>query len=166
MGGYGEVGARLEALTWGAEDLSVALGASTAVDADGEWLFTYQLARSLCLAAAAAAGVAAIDTVYTDFRDARGLQLRARDARRDGFAGKLAIHPEQIGIINEAFLPSSEEIAAARRVVAAFDAAEGETGDDAGEIGVAALDGKMLDRPHVIRARRLLALAAKQWKGP
>lgn len=166
MGGYVEVGSRLAALTWGAEDLSVALGASTAVDADGEWLFTYQLARALCLAAAAAGGVAAIDTVYTDFRDARGLQRRARDARRDGFAGKLAIHPEQIGIINEAFLPSSEEIAAARRVVAAFDAAESETGDDAGEIGVAALDGKMLDRPHLIRARRLLALAAKRWNGP
>lgn len=157
MGAYNAVGPRLEALTWGAEDLSVALGASTAAGAHGEWLFTYQLARSLCLAAAAAAGVGAIDTVYADFRDADGLRRQAHAARRDGFIGKLAIHPVQVDIINAAFRPSGEEIAAARRVVAAFDAA----GDEPAATGVVARDGKMLDRPHLLRARRVLVLAGE-----
>lgn len=161
MTGYAEIGPRLEALTWGAEDLSAALGAATAVDGDGEWLFTYQLARSLCLAAAAAAGVGAVDTVYTDFRDTDGLRRQSLQARRDGFTGKLAIHPDQIPIINEAFRPSSDEIADARRVVAAFDAAGDAASQDAGATGVVALNGKMLDRPHLLRARRLLALAGK-----
>lgn len=160
---YAETGPRLEALTWGAEDLSAALGASTALDDDGEWLFTYQLARSLCLAAAAAAGVGAVDTVYTDFRDADGLRRQALQARRDGFTGKLAIHPNQIPIINEAFRPSDDELDAARGVVAAFDAAGDAAGRDGTATGVVALNGKMLDRPHLLRARRLLALAGK-WK--
>ncbi|HEU4618673.1 MAG TPA: CoA ester lyase [Gammaproteobacteria bacterium] len=146
MGGYASVGPRLAGLTWGAEDLSAALGAATAVDADGEWLFTYELVRSLCLLAAGAAGVAAIDTVFSDFRDADGLRRQAARARRDGFTGKLAIHPAQIEIINETFRPTREEVDAARRVVAAL-------GD---EVGVTSIDGRMLDRPHLLRALRLL----------
>lgn len=145
-------GARLAGLTWGAEDLSAALGAATAVGEDGAWLPVYELARSLCLLAARAAGVAPIDTVYTNFRDAGGLRRQAREARRDGFSGKLAIHPDQIGIIHEAFQPTAAEIDAARRVVAAFE--------DAND-GVVALDGRMLDEPHLQHARRLLARAAQ-----
>jgi citrate lyase subunit beta/citryl-CoA lyase len=137
-------------LTWGAEDLSVALNATTNVDERGEWLPPYELARGLCLLAAAGAGVPAIDTVYTDFRDPGGLERQARAARRDGFAGKLAIHPDQVEIINEAFRPSAEEIALARRVLAAFGATPA---------GVVALDGRMLDRPHELRARRTLHVA-------
>jgi citrate lyase subunit beta/citryl-CoA lyase len=152
LAGHTRGGPRLAALTWGAEDLSVALGAATNVDERGDWLPPYQLARSLCLLAAAAAGVAAIDTPYTDFGDAKGLARQAAAARRDGFTGKLAIHPSQVPIINEAFRPAAEEIAVARRIVAAFDAAAGD--------GVVALDGKMLDRPHLTRARRTLQLAA------
>ena len=125
LGGYSHSGPRLAALTWGAEDLSVALGAAVNVDERGDWLPPYQLARSLCLLAAAAAGVAAIDTPYTDFRDAAGLARQAAAARRDGFTGKLAIHPAQVDIINEAFRPDAQEVAAARRIVAAFDAAAG-----------------------------------------
>jgi citrate lyase subunit beta/citryl-CoA lyase len=152
LGGYAAAGPRLAALTWGAEDLSVALGASTAVGDDGRWLFTFELARSLCLAAAHAAGVAAIDTVYASFRDAAGLQRQAADAYRDGFTGKLAIHPDQVAIINEVFQPSRAEVDAAHRIVAAFD----HTG-----AGAVAHDGRMLDRPHLLRARRVLALAAR-----
>ncbi len=148
LGRYAESGPRLAALTWGAEDLSAALGAVTAVGEEGAWLPVYELARSLCLLAARAAGVAAIDTVYTDLRDAQGLRRQALAARRDGFDGKLAIHPEQIGVIHEAFRPSAVEIAAARRVVAAFEAAAD---------GAVALDGRMVDRPHLERARQVLA---------
>jgi citrate lyase subunit beta / citryl-CoA lyase len=151
LGGYASCGPRLAALTWGAEDLSVAVGAASNVDEHGEWLPLFQLARSLCLLAAAAAGVGAIDTVYTDFRDERGLLRHTTAARRDGFSGKLAIHPEQVEIINRAFEPDAEEIAHARRVVAAF-ADEG--------TGVVAVDGRMLDRPHLARARRTLNVAA------
>jgi citrate lyase subunit beta / citryl-CoA lyase len=151
LAGYARGGPRLAALTWGAEDLSVALGAAVNVDERGEWLPPYQLARSLCLLAAAAAGVAAIDTPYTDFRDTEGLARQAAAARRDGFTGKLAIHPAQVDIINQAFQPDAQEVAAARRIVAAFDAAAG--------VGVVAVDGKMLDRPHLVRARRTLELA-------
>jgi citrate lyase subunit beta / citryl-CoA lyase len=152
LAGYTRSGPRLAGLTWGAEDLSVALGAAANVDERGDWLPPYQLARSLCLLAAAAAGVAAIDTPYTDFRNAEGLARQAAEARRDGFTGKLAIHPSQVPIINEAFRPDAEEVAVARRIVAAFDAAAG--------AGVVAIDGKMLDRPHLTRARRTLRLAA------
>jgi len=146
-------GRRLAALAWGAEDLCVALGATTNVDERGEWLPPYELARSLCLLAAAGAGVPAIDTVYTKLGDANGLERQARAARRDGFVGKLAIHPEQIEILNRAFQPTAEELEHARRVVAAFDA-EG--------VGVVTLDGRMLDRPHLQRARRTLRLASPE----
>src|SRR5690606_21379869 len=118
MGEYRHCGPRLAAMSWGAEDLSVALDAVTNVDEDGDWLFTYRLARSLCLLAAGAADVAAIDTVYTDFRDPAGLMRQTIEARRDGFSGKLAIHPEQIDVIHQALQPSAEEITQARRVVA------------------------------------------------
>ncbi len=151
MANYAGASPRLAALTWGAEDLSAAVGAEAALDADGEWLPPYQLARSLCLFAAAHAGVPAIDTVWTSFRDEPGLRRQARAAKRDGFAGKLAIHPAQIDVLNDVFTPTASEVEHARRIVAAFAAAA-----DAGAI---ALDGRMLDQPHLLRARRTLALA-------
>ncbi|MEO0616709.1 MAG: CoA ester lyase [Pseudomonadota bacterium] len=139
---------RVAALTWGGEDLSAALGASTHHDAAGNWIATYQLARSLTLVAARACGVLAIDTLHADFRDLEGLETVAGEARRDGFDGMMAIHPAQVPVINDAFTPSEEELAHARRVVAAFDAAP--------EAGVVQLDGRMLDRPHLANAQRLL----------
>ena len=149
---YASAGPRLAALTWGAEDLSAALGAVTAVDEHGEWLPPYQIARSLCLFAAGAAEVPAIDTVHTDVGDLDGLRRSALAAHRDGFAGKLAIHPDQVAVLNQAFQPTAAAVAAAQAVVTAFAAADG--------AGVVAYEGKMLDRPHLSRARRLLAQAA------
>ncbi len=142
---------RLAGLSWGAEDLSAAVGGSANRDADGNWLPQFELARSLCLFAAAAAEVAAIDTVFTDFRNREGLLRYAANARRDGFSGMLAIHPAQVEAINAAFEPTAEEIAHARRVVAAFEESPG-----AGTIG---LDGKMIDRPHLVQAKRILQQA-------
>ena len=142
---------RLAGLSWGAEDLSAALGASTNRDADGNWLPTYEMARSMCLLAAAASEVAAIDTVFTDFKNSDGLRDYAAKARRDGFSGMLAIHPAQIGVINKAFMPSSAELENAERIVELFAANPG-----AGTIGLA---GKMIDRPHLVQALRLLATA-------
>ena len=139
---------RLAALTWGAEDLSAALGASDNRDEEGNWLPPYELARSLCLCAAAAADVAAVDTVYTDFRDTDGLSQYAANARRDGFSGMLAIHPAQVEVINNAFVPAAEEIERAERIVALFDDNPG-----AGALG---MDGEMIDRPHLVQAQRLL----------
>ena len=155
--GYTRETPRLAGLTWGAEDLSAALGAAATRFDDGRWRPPYELARSLCLLAAAAAAVPAIDTVYTDYRDLDGLARYAADARRDGFSGMLAIHPAQVPVINEAFAPTAEEIEEARRVVAAFEAHPG-----AGTVG---LDGRMLDRPHEERARRVLELAGRS-SGP
>ncbi|HEX4387305.1 MAG TPA: CoA ester lyase [Steroidobacteraceae bacterium] len=143
--------ARLIGLTWGAEDLSTALGSLGRYQADGSLTFTLQMARSLCLVTAAAIGVAAIDGVHADFRDAAGLARELQEARRDGFTGKLAIHPEQIAPINAAFTPTESELEHARRVVEAFAAAAGS--------GVASLDGRMIDRPHLVQAQRLLAAA-------
>ncbi|HEY5642748.1 MAG TPA: CoA ester lyase [Woeseiaceae bacterium] len=150
---HGYIGAtpRLAGLSWGAEDLSAAVGASANRDAAGEWLPQFELARSLCLFAAAAAEVAAIDTVFTNFRDQEGLARYAANARRDGFSGMLAIHPAQVEIINAAFTPGADEIRQARRIVAAFEDAPG-----AGTIG---LDGRMIDRPHLLQAQRLLEQA-------
>ena len=145
---------RLAGLSWGAEDLSAAVGASTNRDETGNWLPLYEMARSLCLVAAAAAEVAAIDTVYTDFRDQDGLRRYAAAARRDGFSGMLAIHPAQVEIINAAFEPSADEIERAHRIVALFD-----ENLDAGTVG---LDGKMIDRPHLVQARRLLQQAQRK----
>lgn len=149
---YASGGPRLAALTWGAEDLSAALGAATAVDEHGAWLPPYELARSLCLLAAGAAEVPAIDTVHTDIRDLDALTRSALAAYRDGFSGKLAIHPDQVPVLNRAFRPTADAVAAAQAVVTAFAAAEG--------AGVVAFNGKMLDRPHLLRAQRVLALAA------
>ena len=142
---------RLAGLTWGAEDLSAALGASTNLGADGAWAFTYQMVRSLTLLAAHAAGVPAIDTLYVDFRDDDGLRAASRAARAEGFSGRLAIHPAQVADINAAFSPSDAEIAIARRIVAAFEAAPA--------VGTIGIDGKMYDLPHLKAARRTLAMA-------
>jgi citrate lyase subunit beta/citryl-CoA lyase len=151
------VSARLAGLTWGAEDLSAALGALAKRDAGGALTFTFQLARTTCLLTAAALGVQAIDGVHLDFRDATGLRRELEQARRDGFSGKLAIHPDQIAAINAAFTPTDAEREHARRVVAAFAAAAG--------AGVASLDGQMIDRPHLIQAQRILA-ASPRGRGP
>jgi citrate lyase subunit beta/citryl-CoA lyase len=150
---YAEATPRLAALTWGAEDLAAAIGAFSNRDGDNRWLPPFELARSLCLFAAAAAVVPAIDTVYTDFRDTGGLAQSSADARRDGFTGKLAIHPAQVAVINEAFMPTAEEIEHAQQIVAAFDAEP--------EAGVVSIDGKMIDRPHWLQARRVLDAASR-----
>jgi citrate lyase subunit beta / citryl-CoA lyase len=141
---------RLAAMTWGAEDLSAALGASGNRGEDGAFLETYRIVRSLCLIAAKAAGVDAIETLHADFRDPKGLERAARAAQREGFAGMLAIHPDQVATINAAFTPSPDDVAHAERVVAAF----------ASGAGVASLDGKMLDQPHLKQARHVIALDA------
>lgn len=141
----------LAAMSWGAEDLSAALGASSKLDRDGQLTFTYQLARSLCLAGAVAAGVQPVDGVFTDFRDLAGLQLEAESARRDGFTGKLAIHPDQVPVINAAFTPSDAEVASAQGIVDAFAASPG--------AGVLQVDGRMVDRPHLSQAQSLLTRA-------
>jgi citrate lyase subunit beta/citryl-CoA lyase len=143
---------RLYGMTWGAEDLAAALGASSNRAADGSYDGPYQLARTLCLAAARAAEVMPVDTVYTDFRDLDGLAREARQARQSGFFGKIAIHPGQSAIINDAFTPSADEIAHARRVVAVFEENPG-----AGTVGI---DGMMIDMPHLKQARAVLALSA------
>ncbi len=142
---------RLVGLTWGAEDLSAAVGASTNREANGEWSFTYKLARSLTLLAAHGAGVQAIETLHADFRDAEGLRASSRAARAEGFSGRLAIHPDQVAIINEAFTPSEAEVALARRIVAAFEADP--------SLGAVAIDGKMIDQPHLKQARSVIAQA-------
>jgi citrate lyase subunit beta/citryl-CoA lyase len=129
------------------------VGASASRDDDGNWLPPYQLARSLCLFAATASEVPAIDTVYTDFRDTDGLARYAASARRDGFSGMLAIHPEQVDVINRAFIPASAELERAERIVALF--AEN---PDAGALG---MDGEMIDRPHLLQAQRVLRLAKR-----
>lgn len=150
LGGYARVSPRLEAITWGAEDLAAAIGGNNRTAA-GEYDGPYTLARSLCLLAAAAAEVIAIDTIYTDFRDEAGLKAECAAARRSGFAAKMAIHPAQLAAINETFSVSAAEREWAERVVAAFAANPG--------AGTLALDGKMIDRPHLVLARRLLGLA-------
>ena len=139
---------RLAGLTWGAEDLSAALGAGRKRDAEGRWTDTFRLVRAQVLLAAHACQAAPIDTLYADFRDLAGLERVARESHADGFAGMLAIHPDQVAVINAAFMPSEQEIAEARRIVAAF-AAEPNT-------GALQLDGRMLDQPHLEQARRLL----------
>jgi citrate lyase subunit beta/citryl-CoA lyase len=152
LGDYATAGLkRLAGITWGAEDLSAAVGASTNLDASGNWALTYRMVRSLTLLAAHAAGVPAIDTLFVDFKDDEGLRESCRAARGEGFSGRIAIHPAQVDGINASFTPSDEEVAHARRVIAAFDAAPG-----AGTVG---LDGKMLDIPHLKQARGVLAQA-------
>jgi citrate lyase subunit beta/citryl-CoA lyase len=143
---------RLSGLSWGAEDLSAALGASTNRLPSGAWAPVYVLARSLCLLAAHAAGVDAIETLHADFRDDQGLTDSSMAARMEGFSGRLAIHPAQVATINAAFMPSAAEIAHAQAVVGAFAAQPG--------AGTVALNGAMIDAPHRKAAERLLALSA------
>ena len=141
----------LAAMSWGAEDLSADLGASSKYDECGELSFTYRMARSLCLAGAVAAGVQPVDGVFADFRDEAGLTAEARAAAREGFTGKLAIHPAQVEPINAAFTPSAEEIAHARAIVDAFAAQP--------NAGVLSVSGRMVDRPHLSQAQRVLSRA-------
>jgi len=145
---YLNPGSPLVAMSWGAEDLSAALGAASKYDADGGLSFTYKMARSLCLAGAVAAGVQPVDGVYADFRDADGLRAEAEAAAREGFTGKLAIHPNQVPIINAAFTPSAEDLKHAAEIVAAFEAHP--------NAGVLSVGGRMVDRPHLLQARRVL----------
>ena len=144
----GESLPRLGGLTWGAEDLSAAIGASRKYGDDGDWTDLFRMVRATVLLTAHAAGVPAIDTLHADFRDEAGLTRKARAARADGFSGMLAIHPDQVAPINAAFTPTEIELAGARAIVAAFAADPG--------VGVVSLDGQMLDQPHLRLARRLL----------
>jgi citrate lyase subunit beta/citryl-CoA lyase len=152
LGSYAGCSKRLVGMTWGAEDLAAALGANTNKNASGGYAFTYELARSLCLAGAVAADVQPLDTLFVDYRDAAGLAADSRISRQLGFTGRIAIHPDQVATINAAYSPDEAEIAYARRVVEAFNAAPG--------VGVVGLDGKMLDMPHLKQANRLLEMAA------
>jgi citrate lyase subunit beta/citryl-CoA lyase len=140
---------RVVGYSWGGEDLAADVGASANRTPDGEFEFTYRLARSTCLLMAAAAGIAAFDTTDTEFRDTHAVERRAQSARRDGFSGKLAIHPAQIAPIHAAFTPSDEEVRWARRVIELMSTAQGP--------GAVALDGRMIDRPHLRQAERILA---------
>ncbi|MGO4174290.1 HpcH/HpaI aldolase/citrate lyase family protein [Bosea sp. TAF32] len=153
LGSYSRSSHRLMALTWGAEDLSADLGAETNRLEDGSYTDPYRLARSLTLFGATAAQVEAIDTVFTNFRDEVAFRAECLAARRDGFTGKMAIHPAQVAPINEIFSPSPAALAKAEQIVALFAANPG--------AGVIGLDGEMLDRPHLVRAQRLLARAQK-----
>ena len=148
---YAGAGERLCGLTWGAEDLSAALGARTARDEAGRYTDVFRLARAVTLLAASAADVAAVDTVFPNFRDPAGFAAECAEAERDGFTAKMAIHPDQVPVINAAFTPSREAVERSAAVVAAFA--------EAGNPGVVSLDGKMVDRPHLKLAERLLARA-------
>jgi citrate lyase subunit beta / citryl-CoA lyase len=150
LGAYAGAGlSRLYGLTWGAEDLSAAIGAATNKDEDGRLALTYRTVRSLMLLAAKAANVEAVDTVYPDFKNLEALKQSCIASRREGFSGRFAIHPDQVDTINEAFSPSAEDVAFAERVVAAFAATES---------GAVGLDGKMLDKPHLTQAEKVLAM--------
>jgi citrate lyase subunit beta/citryl-CoA lyase len=153
LNSYAGCSARLAGLTWGAEDLATAVGASTNKDEHGEFDFTFQLARSMCLLAASHAQVQAIDTLTVDFRDQAGLQKDVLRARKAGFTGKLAIHPDQVLPIHAGFAPEAHEVAHAKRIVEAFA--------QAGGAGAVQLDGKMVDKPHLTQALRLLQLAKR-----
>ena len=145
LGSYAPAHERLAGLTWGAEDLGAVVGSSLNKQPDGDWTQPYRVVRSLCLFAAAAAEVAKIDTLYADFSDPAGLEESCRASQRDGFNGRIAIHPDQVEIINRCFSPSPEDLAQARRIVAAFDADPG--------IGAIGIDGKMYDIPHLKLSR-------------
>lgn len=148
-GTYRNCSARLIGMTWGPEDLSAELGAEANREADGTLTEPYRIARAMCLYGAAAAKVPAIETIHTDFRNPEVLRKDTELARRDGFAGRLAIHPAQVPVINAVFVPTPEQIEMAKAIVAAFAAKPG-----AGTVGI---DGKMYDRPHLARAQALLA---------
>jgi len=151
LGSYAPAHERLAGLTWGAEDLGAVVGSSTNKQPDGDWTQPYRVVRSMCLFAAAAAEVARIDTLYADFRDPAGLEESCRISQRDGFTGRIAIHPDQVETINRCFSPSAEDLAQAKRIVAAFDADPG--------VGTIGIDGKMYDIPHLKLARAIVATA-------
>ena len=149
---YVDSSTRLEGLTWGAEDLSAALGARTNREVDGRtWTSPYRLARDLCLFTASAANAQPIDTVFVNFRDEDGLRDECREAVRDGYTGKMAIHPNQVAVMNEAFTPSAEEVAFSEEILGVFASNP--------EAGVVAIRGHMIDRAHAARAERILARA-------
>lgn len=151
LGSYREARERLVGLTWGAEDLPAAIGATASREADGRYTPPYEVARALTLFAAHGAGVSAIDTVFPAIKDEAGLAAYAGRARRDGFTGMMAIHPSQVAPINAAFTPSAEDVARAQAIVDAFAASPG--------AGVLQVDGKMIDAPHLKQARHILSLA-------
>jgi citrate lyase subunit beta/citryl-CoA lyase len=154
IGTFRAASPRLIGMTWGPEDLSAELGAESNRDSDGRLTQPYRLARSLCLFGAAAAAVPAIETIHTDFRNLDALRRDTEEARRDGFTGRLAIHPAQVAVINEVFTPTADALAQARAIVQAFAASPG--------AGAIAIDGKMYDRPHLVRAQQLLARVGEQ----
>jgi citrate lyase subunit beta / citryl-CoA lyase len=147
-GSYRDCSARLIGMTWGPEDLSAEIGALANRDENGALTEPYRLARSVCLLGATAAKVPAYETIHVDFRNLEALRKDTAESRRDGFAGRLAIHPAQVAVINEVFTPNAEQIARAKAIVAAFAAKPG--------VGTVGIDGKMYDRPHLLRAQRLL----------
>jgi len=149
LGSYSPAHPRLVGMTWGAEDLGAAIGVTSNKEADGSWTFPFKVARAQCLFAAMAAEVAPIDTLYADFKNGEGLERDCGASRRDGFVGRLAIHPDQVAIINRCYSPSSDEVAHARKIVAAFEANPG--------VGTLGIDGKMYDVPHLKAARKVLA---------
>lgn len=149
LGSYGAVGPHLAGLTWGAEDLPAAIGASTSREADGSYTAPYEMVRALTLFGAHAAGIAAIETVFPHVDAPDALAAYVARARRDGFTGMMAIHPAQVAIINAGFTPTDAEITHARAVVDAFAANPG--------VGALKLDGKMIDRPHLKQAQRILS---------
>jgi citrate lyase subunit beta/citryl-CoA lyase len=151
LGSYAPAHPRLVGLTWGGEALGAAIGATDNKEPDGNWTFPYRIARAQCLFAGSAAEVAPIDTLYANFKDAEGLERDCRESRRDGFSGRIAIHPDQIATINRCYAPSEAELEQARKIVAAFAANPG-----AGTLGI---DGKMFDIPHLKAARKTLASA-------
>lgn len=157
LASYVDDDAPLMGMTWGAEDLATELGAQNNRDQNGHYCSPYIVARASCLYAAAAAGVFAIDTVFTDFRDMDGLRQECEDAARDGFIGKMAIHPAQVPVINQAFTPSEKDIADAQEIIAAFA--------EQGDAGVISINGKMLDRPHLSKAEKTLARAGSLISG-
>ena len=150
---YARASHRLTALAWGAEDLCADIGAEDNRDEHGDWSPPFALVRHLTLFAAAAAGVPAIDTIFADFGDLDGLRHECARANADGFAAKLAIHPDQAPVINQLFTPSGETLARAQAIVAAFSANR--------EAGAVSIDGRMFDRPHLLRSQRILARAAR-----
>jgi citrate lyase subunit beta/citryl-CoA lyase len=151
LGSYRGASQRLFGLTWGAEDLSTAVGASTNKSDDGAYAFTYQLARTLCLLGSKVAGVQPVDTIFANFRDPEALRNEVRRARQDGYTAKFAIHPDQVAVINAGFQPDEQEVAHARAVIAAFEATPG--------AGAVQVNGKMLDKPHLTQALQILQAA-------
>ena len=153
MGTYTGASPRMTLMTWGAEDISAVVGASSNRDEQGHYYPLYDLARTLCLAAAVAADAVPIDTVYTNFRNAAGLEEECLRVRRQGYQGKISIHPDQIEIINRCFTPTPDEVAFARKVIDAFAANPG--------LGTIGIDGKMIDMPHLKQCRKIMGIAER-----